>query len=369
MKIISDILKKYPKKLESLDIELLVAWSIGKTRAFVLTHPEYALTDEELLSLEKSLCERLSGKPLAYITGHKEFYGLDFLVNAHTLIPRPETEVLVEEVLKFSRCHLERSFEHIEKRNRGISRECVRDLSTRGLGRDDEVVRAVGRDDESKRLGRDDGSERLSRDNRGEEFSRNDSNTLLLDIGTGSGCIPIALLKHFPFDCVIATDISPKALQVARENAQRLLPTEKTITFLESDFFSGVFSHIETLPKHSTLIITANLPYVPEHLYEASPDHPDTQGLQFEPKNALVSEAYGLSHIFTLLRSYTENRDLFPRHTVFFLEFLGDAKQVNILKKRLSELIPSHEYMFHNDLSERPRILTLTPILAMEDPL
>jgi release factor glutamine methyltransferase len=352
MKIISDILKKYPKKLESLDIELLVAWSIGKTRAFVLAHPEYTLTNEEFLSLEKSLRERLSGKPLAYITGHKEFYGLDFLVNSHTLIPRPETEVLVEEVLKFSRYHLERSFEHVEKRSQGISGECVRDLSTRGLGRDDKVVlRAVGRDDESER------------------FSRDDSKTLLLDIGTGSGCIPIALLKHFPFDRVIATDISPEALEVARKNAQRLLPTEKTITFLESDLFKGVFSHIETLPKDSTLIITANLPYVPECLYEDSPDHPDTQGLQFEPKDALVSEAYGLSHIFTLLRSYTENKNLFPRHAVFFLEFLGDARQVNILRKRLSELIPSHEYMFHNDLSERPRILTLTPIFAMENPL
>ncbi|MFA4818001.1 MAG: peptide chain release factor N(5)-glutamine methyltransferase [Parcubacteria group bacterium] len=104
MRTIKDILTKYHKKLDSLDLELLIANSIKKPREFVLAHPEFSLSSlkiENLIRrLAKKIARRRRGEPLAYILGHKEFFGLDFKVNRHTLIPRPETEMLVEEVLK-----------------------------------------------------------------------------------------------------------------------------------------------------------------------------------------------------------------------------------------------------------------------------
>jgi release factor glutamine methyltransferase len=100
METIASLTKEYRKKIDFLDLEIILAHSLGKTREFVLAHPEYKITKHKLQITNNFLKRRMKGEPIAYITGHKEFYGLDFTVNKNTLVPRPETEQIVEEVMK-----------------------------------------------------------------------------------------------------------------------------------------------------------------------------------------------------------------------------------------------------------------------------
>ncbi|HRY82234.1 MAG TPA: peptide chain release factor N(5)-glutamine methyltransferase [Candidatus Moranbacteria bacterium] len=100
--IIKDYFNKYSSKLDSLDLELIIAHALKKSREFILAHPEYNLNKKQEERIKKYVKRRLKHEPIAYILGQKEFYGLDFKVNKHVLIPRPETEHLVEEVLKIS---------------------------------------------------------------------------------------------------------------------------------------------------------------------------------------------------------------------------------------------------------------------------
>src|SRR4030042_6261656 len=100
MSSIQYLLKKYAAEIDSLDIELIIARSLKKSREFVLSHPEYKLSEYQVLSIKYYVSQRIKHKPLAYILGEKEFYGLKFKVNKNVLIPRPETEILAELVLQ-----------------------------------------------------------------------------------------------------------------------------------------------------------------------------------------------------------------------------------------------------------------------------
>lgn len=99
-KTIEKILKEYRGKLDHLDIELIIANSLAKTREFVLTHPEHKPTGAQIAKINSFAHRRGKHEPLAYILGYKEFYGLNFKVTTNTLIPRPETELLVEEAIQ-----------------------------------------------------------------------------------------------------------------------------------------------------------------------------------------------------------------------------------------------------------------------------
>ncbi|MEK7598421.1 MAG: peptide chain release factor N(5)-glutamine methyltransferase [Patescibacteria group bacterium] len=99
---IEDIYKKYSVKIDYLDLELLIASSIGKSREFALAHPECRIPATRNPKLRTLIRRRMKDEPLAYILGQKEFYGLNFKVNQNTLIPRPETELLVEKVLELN---------------------------------------------------------------------------------------------------------------------------------------------------------------------------------------------------------------------------------------------------------------------------
>ena len=99
---IQEIIKKYNSRIDDFDLELILAHSLNKTREFILTHPEKAITKKQETTIKKNIARRIKGEPIAYITGCKEFYGLDFVVNKNTLVPRPETELLVEEILKLN---------------------------------------------------------------------------------------------------------------------------------------------------------------------------------------------------------------------------------------------------------------------------
>ncbi len=94
------IKKLYFKKIKPIDLDILISFAIKKSREFVLTHPEYKLNKLEENKLKKLIKKRIIGEPIAYLVKEKEFYGLKFFVNKNVLVPRPETELIVDEVLK-----------------------------------------------------------------------------------------------------------------------------------------------------------------------------------------------------------------------------------------------------------------------------
>src|SRR3990172_2765804 len=174
--------------------EVLLMHAARCDRAQLYAHPERELAEVEWIHYGRYLHERLQGKPTQYITGHQEFWGLDFLVNPSVLIPRPETELLVEATLTLARRHFPS----------------------------------------------------------GTELN-------IADVGTGSGCIAVALAKELPPARIYALDQSLEALETARRNAARLGVGQR-ISFLLSDLLevgSG-----EALPPLQ--LVVSNPPYVSE---------------------------------------------------------------------------------------------------------
>ncbi len=145
-----------------MNAEVLLMFVLGTDRAYLYAHPERELTSEESVRYEEVLAQRATGMPSQYITGHQEFWGLDFVVSPAVLIPRPETEHLVEAVLELAR--------------------------------------------------------RIQRPK-------------LVDVGTGSGCIALALAHELQDAEVYAVDLSAAALELARANAVRL-QLDRRVRFL-----------------------------------------------------------------------------------------------------------------------------------------
>ncbi len=140
-----------------MNAELLLMFTLGCDRAYLFAHPERELSVAEQIRYDQALAERARGVPAQYITGHQEFWGMDFVVTPAVLIPRPETEHVIETVLQLE--------------------SAGRSARTRSLR--------------------------------------------IVDAGTGSGCIALVLAKKFPQADIHATDISSDALEIARANAAR----------------------------------------------------------------------------------------------------------------------------------------------------
>ena len=203
-----------------LNAEILLMHAARCDRVQLYAHGERELTDSEWVHYGRYLKERLEGKPAQYITGHQEFWGLDFVVNPSVLIPRPETEVVVETAL--------------------------------------EILR---------------------------EKSRDGRSCTIADVGTGSGCIAIALATELPEARVIALDQSPEALDTARFNAARL-SVESRIAFLRSDLLR--ISSGEALP--TLHVVVSNPPYVSTR--DAANLMPEVS--KHEPPAAVFAGASGL---------------------------------------------------------------------------
>ena len=196
-------------RLEPLENRILLCHALGLERIGLITQSERALTADEAARLSTLIGRRLNGEPIAYIVGQREFYGLPFLVSDAVLIPRPDTELLVELALARLRPH--------------------------------------GR---------------------------------LLDMGTGSGAIAVAVAHTRPDAQVSALDASDAALAVARHNASA---NDVNVNFMHSDWYGA-------LGGANFDVIVANPPYI------ASADQHLTQGdLRFEPMDALTDHGDGLS--------------------------------------------------------------------------
>lgn len=202
-----------------LEAQLLLQHVLNVNRAWLIAHESDELTSEQFLAFEVLLQRRISGEPIAYILGNREFFGLNLKVTPDTLIPRPDTEILVESAL--------------------------------------------------------------------EKIPKNQPDKIL-DLGTGTGAIALAIAKNRPNAHVTAVDFSENALKVAQENAKNL--AIQNVTFFQSDWFSA-------MQNQRFDVIVSNPPYI-----ENDDAHVNQGDLRFEPKSALTSGADGLDDIRHIVR-------------------------------------------------------------------
>jgi release factor glutamine methyltransferase len=203
-----------------MNAELLLMFTLGCDRAHLYAHPERELTQEETARYDDVLTQRARGVPAQYITGHQEFWGMDFVVTPAVLIPRPETEHVIETLLPLAR------------------------------------MMPAPR---------------------------------IVDVGTGSGGIAVALAKELPQAEIHATDISAAALENARANAARHQLANR-IHFHETDLLQG-------LQLHAFDFVVSNPPYVGE----SEEDQVQLEVRKFEPRNAVFAGPTGLEVIERLV--------------------------------------------------------------------
>jgi release factor glutamine methyltransferase len=218
LKRASEILKERGSPTPRLDAELLLVHSLGlKGRVELYTQFDRPLTDDEVERYRQLIVRRAKGEPVAYITGKKEFYGFEFLVDRGVLVPRPETELLVDVALSYLK------------------------------GKQGKTV---------------------------------------VDVGTGSGCIILTLCKLLgDANRYYGVDLSPKALEVAEKNRERL---GCSVTLLRSNLLEAVDFPVDA--------VVANLPYVPvgdKRLHKWV--------LKYEPAMALFGGKDGLELIERLI--------------------------------------------------------------------
>jgi release factor glutamine methyltransferase len=206
-----------------MNAELLLMFTLASDRAYLYAHPERELSNEETSRYDAALAERARGVPAQYITGHQEFWGVDFIVSPDVLIPRPETEHVVESVL-----------------------------------------------------------ESLAKDNLADH-------PRIADVGTGSGCIALALAKELPLAEIHAIDISAAALDIARVNAARH-QLESRIHFHRADLLRG-------FDANSFDFVVSNPPYVGE----SEEDQVQLEVRKFEPRNAVFAGHRGTEVIAQLI--------------------------------------------------------------------
>jgi release factor glutamine methyltransferase len=200
-----------PFNVARLESECLLGFVLGWKRIKLLTHDHELLQPIHWQAFETLLAQRLLGVPLAYLTQEQEFFGLPLKVNEQVLVPRPETELLVEKTLDIAK-----------------------------------------------------------------------PTAHILDLGTGSGAIAIALAKSNASFHVVATDKSQEALDVAKENARRL--HAHNILFVHSDWYEKINGRFD--------VICSNPPYIDEN----DPCLAST-GVAFEPKSALIAKDHGLADL------------------------------------------------------------------------
>ncbi len=202
-----------------MNAEVLLMFVLGCDRAYLYAHPERELSPDEQSRYDDALEQRARGIPSQYITGHQEFWGLDFIVGPPVLIPRPETEHLVEAVL------------------------------------------ALCKTIEQPRI---------------------------VDVGTGSGCVALALASELPRAEIHASEISSEALEIAKANAARLA-LDHRVSFHQTDLLQGVPGEFD--------VVASNPPYVGESEY----DKVQLEVRKFEPRSAVFAGPEGMDVIRRLV--------------------------------------------------------------------
>jgi release factor glutamine methyltransferase len=251
-----------------LEAEVLLAHAMGLARTTLLAHPERELSVDQMADYHLFLSRRATGYPLPYLTGHVEFFGLEFSVTPDVLIPRPETELLVEL--------------SIERKPR-----------------------------------------------------------VVVDVGTGSGCIAVALATHLPDVRVFATDLSAAALRVAQANVRRH-GLERRIHLVQADLFRSMHGPVD--------LLVSNPPYIADREWSSLP----WSVRACEPRMALMGGAGGLTVVHRLLASSSQ---LVRRGGAVLVEIgAGQGQAVAALARSICH---GADVVIHPDLAGRDRVLEL----------
>ena len=259
----------------ALDSSVLIAHIANKSRSWVMAHPELELTTKQQKQLEDSLSRLERGESFPYVLGHWEFFGLDFNITPDVLIPRPETELLVEKAITW--------------------------------------------------------------------LKKNPSKRSVADVGTGSGAIAISIAVNIPDGKILATDISPKALQIAAQNAAKHKANSK-IKFMECDLLPQTNAD----PHLSIDLLCANLPYIPTKTLHTLSVY------KREPTLALDGGQDGFDLIRRLMNMAIPY--LAPNAMMLFEidSTLGkEALQI------ANQIFPSAKTQVHQDLTGRDRLLQI----------
>lgn len=254
-----------------LEIYAIASNVLGQSREWLITHGDSSLTSEQFEDLEYKIGQLTQGVPLPYITNRQAFYGLDFFVTPDVLIPRPETELLVETAIDWLRDH--------------------------------------------------------------------PASRTMIDIGTGSGNIPLALVDNIPDLSATAIDISENALSVARINIERYRLQQKII-LLHNNLLTGLSLRAD--------LITANLPYIP------SDRLPSLEVSRFEPRLALDGGDSGFEIIKKLLTQLPTH--LNPGGLVL-LEI--DNSHAELCVPESTKIMTSAKISIIEDLTNLPRLLKI----------
>jgi release factor glutamine methyltransferase len=261
----------------ALDASVLIAHVINKPRTWVITHPELTLTTEQQKQLDDSLAQLEKGKPFPYVLGHWEFFGLDFDITPDVLIPRPETELLVEKAIAW--------------------------------------------------------------------LKSNPDKRSIADIGIGSGAIAISIAIHTPDAKILATDISSKALQIAKQNAIKH-GVNNRIEFIQCD----LLPHPQSLSQweRGVHLLCANLPYIPTETLHNLPIYGR------EPTLALDGGPDGLDLFHKLMK-------LAPKwmapNSLMLLEIEATLGEQAV--QLAHSLLPTTNIQLHKDLGGHDRLLEI----------
>ena len=251
---------------------MLVCHVLEIDRAQLLSHPEHTLTPHHQRDLDALVQRRRQREPLPYILGAREFYGLDFIVTPAVMVPRPETESLVEHALGWAQAR---------------------------------------------------------------------AHVTIADIGTGSGCIAVSMAVHLPGTDIIAVEISPAALEVARRNIRRH-GVQKRVRLVQGDLAGPLSEPVD--------ILVANLPYVrDDEIPSLQPEVRD-----YEPREALAGGPDGTRLITALLKQAPSR--LKPGGVVI-LEM--DPRQRNALAQAAVQVFPGADVGVVKDLAGRDRVLVV----------
>lgn len=256
------------------DLQVLMAHMLGKEKTWAMAHSEQVLSAEEQEKWQAVLGTFQMGIPLPYVLGEWEFYGLQLKVTPAVLIPRPETELLVETGLNW--------------------------------------------------------------------LSVNPDKRRALDVGTGSGCIAIALASHFLDLEMLATDISSEAIDVAKFNVQ-IHGLKSRIRLMQTNLLDGI--------QQSFDLICSNLPYIPDERL------PNLEVSKWEPRIALGGGPDGLQFIKPFLQQASAR---LLSHGLVLAEI--DAALENQTKELAEAIWPNAKIEIHKDLAGLPRLLVVETI-------
>ena len=232
---IADLAQKNPTENSKIDALVLLQHATDKSRTQILAFDDTEIDEKVRLKLTALLDRRLKGEPIAYILGEKEFWSLPLNVSKGTLIPRPDTEILVEKALQIAL----------------------------------------------------------------EKLQENPPHFRILDLGTGTGAIALALASELSSICqkrqilldIIGVDLMPDVIELAQSNAER---NKLNVQFLQSRWFENITGRFD--------LIVSNPPYI-----DAQDEHLRQGDVRFEPLSALVANDTGyadLRHIIELASSY-----------------------------------------------------------------